>query len=109
MAQRQGVWLDALKQESRGVNPLQCSDYAATQVNRFSAHLRILRGVWAKLEEILIFDCKSILGRRPVQWVDSSRFLFESIEPNTLSLGNLDGTIDHSHRYIDRVTEMDRE
>jgi len=28
-----------------------------------------------------------------LQWVDSSRFLFESIEPNTLSLGNLDGTI----------------
>lgn len=28
-----------------------------------------------------------------LQWVDSSRFLLESIEPNTLSLGNLDGTI----------------
>jgi len=28
-----------------------------------------------------------------LQWVDTSRFLFESIEPNTLSLGNLDGTI----------------
>jgi len=28
-----------------------------------------------------------------LQWVDSSRFLFESIEPSTLSLGNLDGTI----------------
>lgn len=28
-----------------------------------------------------------------LQWVDSSRFLFESNEPNTLSLGNLDGTI----------------
>jgi dipeptidyl aminopeptidase/acylaminoacyl peptidase len=28
-----------------------------------------------------------------LQWVDSSRFVFESIEPNTLSLGNLDGTI----------------
>jgi WD40 repeat protein len=28
-----------------------------------------------------------------LQWVDTSRFLFESIEPNSLSLGNLDGTI----------------
>jgi hypothetical protein len=28
-----------------------------------------------------------------LQWVDSSRFLFESIEPNSLSLGNIDGTI----------------
>jgi hypothetical protein len=28
-----------------------------------------------------------------LQWVDTSRFLFESIEPNRLSLGNLDGTI----------------
>lgn len=28
-----------------------------------------------------------------LQWVDDSRFIFESIEPNTLSLGNLDGTI----------------
>jgi len=28
-----------------------------------------------------------------LQWVDTSRFLFMSIEPNTLSLGNLDGTI----------------
>jgi WD40 repeat protein len=28
-----------------------------------------------------------------LQWVDTSRFLFEGIEPNTLSLGNLDGTI----------------
>ena len=28
-----------------------------------------------------------------LQWVDPSRFLFESIEPNTLSLGKLDGTI----------------
>ena len=28
-----------------------------------------------------------------LQWVDTSRFLFESIEPNTLSLGNVDGTI----------------
>ena len=28
-----------------------------------------------------------------LQWVDNSRFLFESIEPNTLSLGSLDGTI----------------
>ena len=28
-----------------------------------------------------------------LQWVDASRFLFESIEPDTLSLGNLDGTI----------------
>lgn len=28
-----------------------------------------------------------------LQWVDTSRFLFETIEPNTLSLGNLDGTI----------------
>jgi hypothetical protein len=28
-----------------------------------------------------------------LQWVDPSRFLFEGIEPNTLSLGNLDGTI----------------
>ena len=28
-----------------------------------------------------------------LQWVDTSRFLFESIEPNTLSLGKLDGTI----------------
>jgi WD40 repeat protein len=27
-----------------------------------------------------------------LQWVDTSRFLFESIEPNTLSLGKLDGT-----------------
>jgi hypothetical protein len=28
-----------------------------------------------------------------LQWVDPSRFLFEGIEPNTLSLGKLDGTI----------------
>jgi Tol biopolymer transport system component len=28
-----------------------------------------------------------------LKWVDPSRFLFESIEPNTLSLGKLDGTI----------------
>jgi hypothetical protein len=28
-----------------------------------------------------------------LQWVDASRFLFEGIEPNTLSLGNIDGTI----------------
>jgi Tol biopolymer transport system component len=28
-----------------------------------------------------------------LQWVDTSRFLFESIEPFTLSLGNLDGAI----------------
>jgi hypothetical protein len=28
-----------------------------------------------------------------LQWVDTSRFLFESIEPNALSLGNVDGTI----------------
>lgn len=28
-----------------------------------------------------------------LQWVDTSRFLFVSIEPNTLSLGKLDGTI----------------
>jgi hypothetical protein len=28
-----------------------------------------------------------------LQWVDTSRFLFEGIEPNTMSLGNLDGTI----------------
>jgi hypothetical protein len=28
-----------------------------------------------------------------LQWVDSSRFILESIEPNSLSLGNLDGTI----------------
>ena len=28
-----------------------------------------------------------------LQWVDTSRFLFERIEPNSLSLGNLDGTI----------------
>jgi WD40 repeat protein len=28
-----------------------------------------------------------------LQWVDTSRFLYASIEPNTLSLGNLDGTI----------------
>jgi WD40 repeat protein len=36
------------------------------------------------------------LGSRIItalQWVDTSRFLFEGIEPNTLSLGNLDGTI----------------
>jgi WD40 repeat protein len=28
-----------------------------------------------------------------LQWVDTSRFLVEGIEPNTLSLGNIDGTI----------------
>ncbi len=28
-----------------------------------------------------------------LQWVEPSRFLFEGIEPNTLSLGKLDGTI----------------
>ena len=28
-----------------------------------------------------------------LQWVDTSRFLFEGIEPNSLSLGKLDGTI----------------
>ena len=28
-----------------------------------------------------------------LQWVDTSRFLFVGIEPNSLSLGNLDGTI----------------
>lgn len=28
-----------------------------------------------------------------LQWVDASRFLFESVEPNALSLGNVDGTI----------------
>jgi Tol biopolymer transport system component len=28
-----------------------------------------------------------------LRWVDSSRFLFEGIEPNTLSLGHVDGTI----------------
>jgi WD40 repeat protein len=28
-----------------------------------------------------------------LQWVDSTRFLVESIEPNTLSLGRLDGTL----------------
>jgi hypothetical protein len=28
-----------------------------------------------------------------LQWVDGSRFLFESIEPDTLSLGKVDGTI----------------
>jgi hypothetical protein len=28
-----------------------------------------------------------------LQWVDTSRFLIESMEPNTLSLGKLDGTI----------------
>jgi sugar lactone lactonase YvrE len=28
-----------------------------------------------------------------LQWVDASRFLFESLEPNALSLGNVDGTI----------------
>jgi hypothetical protein len=28
-----------------------------------------------------------------LQWVDASRFLFVSIEPSTLSLGKLDGTI----------------
>jgi WD40 repeat protein len=28
-----------------------------------------------------------------IQWVDSTRFLFTGIEPATLSLGNLDGTI----------------
>ncbi len=28
-----------------------------------------------------------------LQWVDSSRFLLESLEPNNLSLGNVDGTI----------------
>jgi dipeptidyl aminopeptidase/acylaminoacyl peptidase len=28
-----------------------------------------------------------------LQWVDGTRFLVESIEPNSLSLGNLDGTI----------------
>jgi hypothetical protein len=28
-----------------------------------------------------------------LQWVDTSRFIFEGIEPNTLSLGKLDGTI----------------
>jgi sugar lactone lactonase YvrE len=28
-----------------------------------------------------------------LQWIDASRFLIESIEPNTLSLGKLDGTL----------------
>jgi len=28
-----------------------------------------------------------------LQWIDPTRFLFETIEPNTLSLGKLDGTI----------------
>ena len=28
-----------------------------------------------------------------LEWVDSSRFIFEGTEPTTLSLGNLDGTI----------------
>jgi Tol biopolymer transport system component len=30
---------------------------------------------------------------RKLQWVDTSRFIFEGIEPNTLALGKVDGTI----------------
>lgn len=44
-----------------------------------------------------------------LQWVDTSRFLFESIEPNTLSLGSLDGTITPITTWTDvqRWTEND--
>jgi Tol biopolymer transport system component len=44
-----------------------------------------------------------------LQWVDTSRFLFEGIEPNTLSLGNLDGTITPIVTWIEsqRWTEND--
>lgn len=36
-----------------------------------------------------------------LQWVDASRFLFEGIEPNTLSLGSLDGTITPIASWLD--------
>jgi hypothetical protein len=44
-----------------------------------------------------------------LQWVDASRFLFESIEPNTLSLGNVDGTITPITTWteVQRWTEND--
>jgi WD40 repeat protein len=44
-----------------------------------------------------------------LEWVDTSRFLFEGIEPNTLSLGNLDGTITPIVTWTDqqRWTEND--
>jgi dipeptidyl aminopeptidase/acylaminoacyl peptidase len=44
-----------------------------------------------------------------LQWVDSSRFLMEGIEPNTLSLGNLDGTITPIVTWteLQRYTEND--
>jgi WD40 repeat protein len=44
-----------------------------------------------------------------LQWVDNSRYLFESIEPNALSLGNLDGTITPIVTWaeIQRWTEND--
>jgi hypothetical protein len=44
-----------------------------------------------------------------LQWVDPSRFLFESIEPNNLSLGELDGTITPIVTWTDgqRWTEND--
>ena len=39
-----------------------------------------------------------------LQWVDASRFLFESIEPNSLSLGNINGTV----TPIVTLTETDK-
>ena len=44
-----------------------------------------------------------------LQWVDTSRFLVEGIEPNTLSLGNIDGTITPIVTWTDmqRWTEND--
>jgi WD40 repeat protein len=44
-----------------------------------------------------------------LQWVDNSRFLFETIEPNALSLGKLDGTITPivTWKELQRWTEND--
>jgi hypothetical protein len=36
-----------------------------------------------------------------LEWMDASRFLFEGIEPNTLSLGSLDGTITPIATWLD--------
>ena len=42
-----------------------------------------------------------------LQWVDPSRFIFESIEPNTLSLGNIDGTITPIVTGSDKLSDWD--
>jgi len=42
-----------------------------------------------------------------LQWVDASRFIFESIEPYSLSLGNIDGTLTPIVTGSDKLSDWD--